>query len=457
MPRRLSRQMGGQGSATVNAERSLIPIGTATLLPDAAHRIRHLEQTFFHCIGTWGYREIIPPTFEFLDVLSAGLPADALEKCFKFADWTTGRILVLRPDVTAQMARIVAMGMAGHGTPLRLSYRTTVFRYEPEHAGREREIFQVGVELIGEDTPACDAEILTLLIESLKALGLTDFTVSLGHVGFYQGLLARSGLSESGRQAAELAAAGKDIPKLEHVLAKERVPRHEARVILETLCRYGRKEILGWGKSIAGRDRFLTGPIDRLSQVYHFLEQAGVAEHLLIDLGEFRGFQYYDGLVFDVFSAHLGSALGGGGRYNHLIGRFGHNLPSTGFALDVDRIVSACDRMQPFPSKPVASILVASPPTHYKAAYQIAQALRNEGRQVFQEIYDKSYRSAKTTLLKQALHAGAATLVVMGVPRIAAHECLLVIPGTNGAAPNEHQCALANVPSILSGKPNGDR
>ena len=97
MPHRLSPRMVGKSSATVNAERSLIPIGTATLLPDAACRIRQLEHTFFECIGTWGYREIIPPTFEFLDVLSAGLPSDVLEKCFKFADWTTGRILVLRP------------------------------------------------------------------------------------------------------------------------------------------------------------------------------------------------------------------------------------------------------------------------------------------------------------------------------------------------------------------------
>ena len=379
MPRRLSPGMVGKSSTTVNAERSLIPIGTATLLPDAAHRIRLLEQTFFDCIGTWGYREIIPPTFEFLDVLSAGLPADVLEKCFKFADWTTGRILVLRPDVTAQMARIVAMGMAGQGIPLRLSYRTTVFRYEQEHAGREREIFQVGVELIGEDTPASDTEILVLLIESLKALGLKNFTVSLGHVGFYQGLLTRSGLSESGRQSAELAAASKDIPKLEQVLTKERIPPKDARIILETPCRYGREEILAWGKSIAGRDRLLTEPINRLSQVYHFLEQVGLAEHLLLDLGEFRGFQYYDGLVFDVFSANLGCALGGGGRYNHLIGRFGDNLPSTGFALDVDRIVSACGQMQLAQHKHGVSVLVASPSTHYRVCLSNSSDLTAQG------------------------------------------------------------------------------
>ena len=350
------------------------------------------------------------------------------------------------------------MGMAGQGIPLRLSYRTTVFRYEQEHADREREIFQVGVELIGEDTPTSDAEILALLIESLKALGLKDFTVSLGHVGFYQSLLTRSGLSESGRQSAELAAASKDIPKLEQVLNKERIPRQDARIILETPCRYGREEILAWGKSIAGRDRLLTEPISRLSQVYHFLEQAGVAEHLLLDLGEFRGFQYYDGLVFDVFSSNLGCALGGGGRYNHLIGRFGDNLPSTGFALDVDRIVSACDQMQLARHKDRTSVLVASPSTRYRSAYQTAQTLRTKGHQVLQETYTKSYQSAKANLLKRARDTGARTLVVIGTPRIPADECLLITTNAaKGGSPSEQQCSISTIPSVLSGNPDGDR
>ena len=136
----------------------------------------------------------------------AGLEPELIEKCYKFADRTTGRILLLRPDVTAQIARIVAMGMVGPSVPLRLCYRTTVFRHEPEHAGREREIFQVGAELIGVDDVAADGEILALMIECLKQLGLQSFKIALGHVGFFKALLARSGMSPDGQKRAELLA-----------------------------------------------------------------------------------------------------------------------------------------------------------------------------------------------------------------------------------------------------------
>ena len=119
-------------------DRSLIPAGMTTILPRTAERVRRLEEIVLGRLGRWGYREIIPPAFEYLDVLSAGLEPELIEKCYKFADPTTGRILLLRPDVTAQIARIVAMGIVDSELPLRLCYRTTVFRHEPEHAGRER-------------------------------------------------------------------------------------------------------------------------------------------------------------------------------------------------------------------------------------------------------------------------------------------------------------------------------
>ena len=118
MPRRLSKSKETPSFLLEEAPRSLIPMGMATLLPNAAQRVRQLEHVLFAGFSQWGYREIIPPTFEYFDVLSAGLPAEILEKCYKFADWTTGRVLVLRPDVTAQIARIVAMGMAGQELPL---------------------------------------------------------------------------------------------------------------------------------------------------------------------------------------------------------------------------------------------------------------------------------------------------------------------------------------------------
>jgi ATP phosphoribosyltransferase regulatory subunit len=426
MARRLQPRSKHHTVSSGTTPRALIPIGMTTLLPDAAERVRHLERELFEGFTRWGYREIIPPTFEYLDVLSAGLPADILEKCYKVADWTTGRILVLRPDVTAQIAKIVAMGMAGRQLPLRLSYRSTVFRYEPEHAGREREVFQLGVELIGADDASMDAEILILLIESLKSVGLPNFKISLGHVGFYQALLAQSGLSEQGRKQAELAAAHKDLPKLERILKTERVSPKQARPILEAPGRYGREEVLQWGRALAGRNARLLAPIERLTKVYALLDAAGVQEHLLLDLGEFRGFDYYDGVVFDVFSANVGCELGGGGRYNHLIGQFGQDLPSTGFALDLDRLFLAFGKEEEKWALETPSVLVAAPDSHFGQAFQTSQFLRSHGLVVYQETVPR-WDSTRLRRMRTRIQAsGASWAVMVGVPSVSSQEAVVM-------------------------------
>lgn len=432
--------------STVNAPRSLIPIGAAALLPDTAEHVRRLEEVLLGRIGQWGYREIIPPTFEYLDVLSAGLAPPVLEKCFKFADWTTGRILVLRPDVTAQIARIVAMGMGGAELPLRFCYRSTVFRYEPEHVGRDREIFQIGVELIGVDGPHFDAELLLLLVELMKAAGLPDFTVSLGHVGFYQRLLVQSGLSPEKRREAEYAAAHKDLPRLEQVLAQERVSRRLARTLLETLERCGRDDVLEWGRRIAGRDPALREPLDRLASVYRFLIKAGCGNHVVLDLGEFRGFDYYDGVVFDVFTDTVGRELGGGGRYNHLIGRFGRDLPSTGFAVDIDRLFAAMrpgDGSQKTARLPV---VVLSAPRQYQAAWKLAQRLRASGWTVVQDTVLSAEALQIRHLRKQRRYISASAIVMLGADGLSKTEAFVALPGQSFRASKVQQ---GDLPSVL--------
>ncbi len=410
--------------------RSLIPAGLATILPLTAQRVRHLEDTLLATLGRWGYQEIILPTFEYLDVLSAGLESDVIEKCYKFADRTTGRILLLRPDVTAQVARIVAMGMLGSALPLRLCYRTTVFRYEPEHAGREREIFQAGAELIGPDDVSADGEIIAIMMECLREIGLTDFTISLGHVGFFKGLLAKSGLSGEGQKRAEQAAAKKDLPKLEEVLAKERVLPNRARALLQAPGLYGREEVLEQGRSLAGRDQELRATLDRLSQVYRLIEATGMKGHLLLDLGEFRGFDYYDGVVFDVFADGLGCELGGGGRYNHLIGRFGRDLPSTGFALDVDRLFRVRQRVGNGFLPARLDALVLAPPRQRHRVFQVARTLRASGLRVVQgKLPAKAVdgdRTAVQAAVKEGQDLHPAAVIILGVSTLAADEALVV-------------------------------
>jgi ATP phosphoribosyltransferase regulatory subunit len=374
--------------------RSLIPIGTATLLPHTAQSVRRLEDQLLAHLSTWGYQEIILPTFEYLDVLAVGLAQEILEKCYKFADWSSGRILVLRPDATAQIARMVAMGLGGKALPLRFSYRTTVFRYEPEHRGRDREVFQVGCELIGNDSPQSDAEVVTLLAGLLERIGLPEWKISLGHVGFFKALLAQSGLSPGGRKQAEVAAAHKDLPRLEQILDTERLPRPMVRDILQVPERCGREEVLEWGKRIAGKNSQLLKPLKRLAQVYRQLKMTGVQDHILLDLGEFRGFDYYDGVVFDVFTSAFGSEIGGGGRYNHLVGRFGRDLPAIGLGLDLDRVFSALERGGQVSGNGFMPVLLFTFPHQTEESFTLAQLLRRVGVCVIEETIEGSPKSA---------------------------------------------------------------
>jgi len=434
--------------------RSLIPIGTATFGPDTARHVRTLESQLITRLSRWGYREIILPTFEYLDVLSVGLAPEVLEKCYKFADWTTGRILVLRPDITAQIARIVAMGMGGAGLPLRLSYRTTVFRYEPEHAGREREIFQVGVELIGMDDANADAEVLMSLIELLKAVGLPDFKVSLGHVGFYHALLTRSGLSEAGQRKAESAAAHKDLPALEAILSQERLPRKKTKVIIEAAGRCGQDDVLEWGREVAGKDVALTRPLDRLAKVYHLLDLAGLKDHLLLDLGESRGFDYYDGVVFDVFTSSMGSELGGGGRYNHLLGRFGRDLPSTGFALDMDRVFASLDPSVLHAGAQSVPILLLAPLKQFGVACKLAQRLRSEGLPVIQEAVVVGKSALMDHARDRTKKMGAVTAIVFGAPRVPAQSVILMKCTPQQKEPRLSTVECHELPHILNGPPH---
>ena len=461
MSRPTSKPFAGQTSSMQRHERSQVPVGMATILPHTAQRVRHLEKTLMTSLGRWGYQEIIPPTFEYLDVLSAGLEPDVIEKCYKFADRTTGRILLLRPDVTAQIARIVAMGMVGRNVPLRLCYRTTVFRYEPEHAGRDREIFQVGAELIGLDDVASDSEIVALMVECLKQLGLPAFKISLGHVRFFKALLAKSGMSLDGQKRAEQAAARKDLPRLEEILSAERVPGREARAILEAPGLYGRDEVLERGRVIAGRDQQLRATLDRLTQVYRLLVSAGMRDHLLLDLGEFRGFDYYDGVVFDVFATGVGCELGGGGRYNHLIGRFGRDLPSTGFAFDVDRLFRAMECLEGGVPRARVDFLIAAPVARSDRLFQVSQMLRNAGFRVVQRTLRVPNSAGIRSLVEEGDAQGASVVAMLAGTRVAPDEALIV--ASSSAALRQagsdtmvgKRIKVKDLPNLLAVDPDG--
>jgi ATP phosphoribosyltransferase regulatory subunit len=186
--------------------------------------------------------------------------------------------------------------------------------------------------------------------------------------------------------------------------------------------------VLARGRVLAAGDPALAAPLERLAQVYQLLCAAGHRESLLLDLGEFRGFDYYDGVVFDVFAEGMGAELGGGGRYDHLIGRFGRPLPSTGFGLDVDRLFRTVEFPEEGSVSARVDYLVAAPRRATRRLMEVAAQLRQTRSRVVQQ----TMKGGDTTLVSAAMTAGlaqrAASVVVVGAPGIGPDDVLVVEP-----------------------------
>jgi ATP phosphoribosyltransferase regulatory subunit len=191
---------------------------------------------------------------------------------------------------------------------------------------------------------------------------------------------------------------------------------------------YGQEEVLARGRVLAAGDPALIAPLERLAQVYQLLCAAGYRESLLLDLGEFRGFDYYDGVVFDVFAEGIGAELGGGGRYDHLIGRFGRPLPSTGFGLDVDRLFRTVEFPEEGSVSARVDYLVAAPGRATGRLMEVAAQLRRTRSRVVQQAMKGSDAALVSAAVTAGLAQQAASVVVVGAPGMDHDDVLVVEP-----------------------------
>nr|WP_277998725.1 ATP phosphoribosyltransferase regulatory subunit [Moorella sulfitireducens] len=309
------------------------------MLPPEATALRELEQELVAFFQSWGYREVLTPTFEFVETFQAGSPAGEEGSLYKFID-RDGRVLALRPEMTAPIARLVATSLRREDVPLRLCYRAGVFRYEEPRAGRLREFHQAGVELIGAGGEAADAEIIALAVETLLKAGLQEFRIGIGQVAVTKGVLQDLELPREAVAQIKAALAGKDLVGLEGLIdgynLKGRKKRHLE--LLATL--HGGKEALEEARTNFNRGGAIAA-LAGLERVWKALAACGLEKWLFIDLGILRDFDYYTGIVFEGYVPGLGVPVCGGGRYDDLLGRFGYPCPATGFALGLERILMA--------------------------------------------------------------------------------------------------------------------
>jgi len=309
-----------------------IPPGASDLTGPAAAARRRLQRAAADLLARSGYDELLPPTFEYEEVfLRAGGP-EVADRLIRFTD-RDGRILALRYDFTASLARVASTTFRGAPRPLRLCYSGRVFRQEPDRGGRPRETLQAGAELLGQGDLAADVEIVRLTLGLARALGLRDFQLNLGHAAVLAPGLAA--LPEEQRAPVRRWIDRKDRGNLRRALAQAPA---DAQALTRLAFAIGRREALD--RALSEAPAAARPGLEQLLQLDAALTDDERA-HVVYDLGEVRGLDYYTGIHFELFTAGAGRSAGAGGRYDGLMGRFGEPMPAVGLSLDLDTIAEA--------------------------------------------------------------------------------------------------------------------
>ncbi len=229
----------------------------------------------------WGYEEVITPTVEFLESLAQSNGPDMAEKTYRLFD-REGHTLALRHDVTTPIARIVATRLRSEPRPIRLHYVANVFRHEELRAGRQREFWQAGVELVGAPGPAADAEVIALAATALEAAGLREFRLDMGQVGYFNGIIDGVGLDRDVRRALRRALLQRDYVALPQVVAETGLPEAKQRLLNELPGLQGRGEVIERALSLADNEASRAAAKNAMA-VYRALEAYGVQDRVWVD------------------------------------------------------------------------------------------------------------------------------------------------------------------------------
>jgi ATP phosphoribosyltransferase regulatory subunit len=324
--------------------------------PEAAATRRRIAETLLAVFDRWGFSRVITPAFEYEDVLALGLGSAGRAAAIRFVEPSSGQVVALPPDITPQIARLIATRYRDEAGPLRLSYEGTVVRLD-QRARSQREIIQAGVEMAGVAGPRGDAEIVALAAAALEAVGFAEVTIDLGHLGLAREVLDALGLPEEARAEVRARIAKRDRAGLTELLRGARGPAavREFAALLPELS--GPPALLA--KAIVrapSRPAGIRRALQQLQQLLAELRRHPVPARLHVDLSEVRGFDYYTGMRVQGYVHGAPEAVLQGGRYDDLLARYGRSSPAVGFAIDVEATAGALEQLaeQRAPKPPVA-------------------------------------------------------------------------------------------------------
>lgn len=303
-----------------------------------------LENRLKKTLHLFGYHDIQTPTFEYFDVFRKEIGTIPSKDLYKFFD-KEGNTLVLRPDITPSIARVAATLFGEEDLPIRLCYTGNTFINHSNNQGRLREVTQMGAELIGDDSVEADAEMLAMVIESMQAIGLKEFQLSVGHLGFFQSLIEDAALDEEARERVVELINNRNYFGVEEYLDSIMVKRSSKEAFAALGNLVGGVEVLAKAKNIAPNSSGIMA-VKRLEKIYDILELYGVEKFVTFDLSMTGNYGYYTGIIFRGYTFGTGDAVVKGGRYDYLLEKFGKTSASIGFAIVIDELMNALIRQK---------------------------------------------------------------------------------------------------------------
>lgn len=315
----------------------ITPVGTKDLLFQECKAQRKIEGILRQKFEEKEYREVMTPGFEFYDVFSSNSMYFPQENMYKMMD-NNGRLLVMRPDSTIPIARLTATKLKGHDLPIRLFYGQKVYRNQPELRGKNAEIMQMGIELIGSSTFEADLEALTTGIEALSLCSNSEFRIEIGHIGIFKLLMNHLEAEDGEKTHIHNLIMSKNYAALADVL--EKFPTLKTVEILKELPKlFGGREALEKARNLfQGYDETIMDMLAYLEKIYEKLTELKLDEKIMIDFGLVNQAEYYSALIFRGYITSVGEPVLSGGRYDELFKDFGEDLPATGFAINVDQL-----------------------------------------------------------------------------------------------------------------------
>ena len=372
-----------------------------------------VQEKLHEILHLYGYQDIQTPTFEYFDVFRKEIGTIASKELYKFFD-REGNTLVLRPDITPSIARVAATLFEEEDSPIRLCYVGNTFINHSSYQGRLKENTQLGAELVGVDSIEADAEMLAMVVDGLKNVGLTEFQVNIGHVDFIRGLMEATGLGEEVTEELHTLITNRNYFGVEEILDKEGTAedvKAAFRILPELI---GGVDVLERAGKIAPTAD-AKAAIARLLRIYQILIHYGVEQHFSFDLSMSGSYMYYTGVVFRAYTYGTGDAVVRGGRYDQLLEKFGKNTPSIGFAIIVDELTSALSRQKVSIETRRSNLIVYTEST-LRWAISLAKEFRSKGH--YTELLKREASDEKAKFMEYGKRTQAVSMLYLLEDRI---------------------------------------